>query len=560
MRRILIIGLILSGCFLKGYGTVVTIQDVSNAVRSFVASAFPTGNTYQIVEIVPVKNGTEITMYAVNLKPGGWVLVSGDDKTIPVLGYSVSGSFDGDVSPEEGVGEWIRHYSKTISDVAKDKSIKRDAHWDDNSGSYRLKSSAIAPVTPLIPVTWDQDNVWNAFCPEDESGPGGRAYVGCVGVCMAQAMSVYKYPAKATGDKTYYHDTYGTIIMHYDRESPYEWDSMSLNKADIFNSELLYHCAVSVSMDFGADGSSAQTKNVPTALSRYFKYFSGTRYVARYDNDSTWTSLLINELSAGRPVIYSGFPEDDSPGHAFDIDGVDTRGYFHLNWGWNGKYNAYYLINNLRPGTYSFNHNQGAVINIRPPVYCPTDLDLTKKNVKERMPAGTYVARLKITDEAPDNQYTFSLMGDSIGIGEYLPADFYLSNDTLRTSREFLYNEQNEFPLYIKVQDQFGHVYSEKFAISILENSIPSEISGNYDEKISIYPNPSSGKIYIEESGSAGGITSISLTDQQGRTVLYREYQEINMIHELDYPIPGLYFLRVNTRNGPPIIQKVIVF
>ncbi len=167
---------------------------------------------------------------------------------------------------------------------------------------------------------------------------------------MAQAMSYYKYPAQSTGDKTYYHSTYGTIVLHYDRESPYEWDSMSLNTPDLYNSKLLYHCAVSVGMDFGADGSSAQTKNVPSALVRYFKYFSGAKYVARYDNDTTWTNLLIDELSAGRPVIYSGFPEDDSPGHAFNIDGVDMRGYFHLNWGWNGKYNAYYLINNLTAG------------------------------------------------------------------------------------------------------------------------------------------------------------------------------------------------------------------
>jgi hypothetical protein len=560
MRRIFIIGLIISVCISQGYGKAVTIQDVRNAAQSFITSAFPAGKTYQIVEIIPMKNGTEIPMYAVNLKPGGWVLVSGDDKTIPVLGYSVSGSFDAAIPPEEGVGEWIKHYSKNIAGAAEDKSLRRDSRWDGNTGSFNLKSAAITPVAPLIPVTWDQDKNWNIFCPTDATGPGGHAYVGCVGVCMAQAMSYYKYPAQATGDKTYYHSTYGTIVLHYDRESPYEWDSMSLNTPNLYNSKLLYHCAVSVGMDFGADGSSAQTKNTASALVRYFKYFSGARYVARYDNDTTWTNLLIDELSAGRPLIYSGFPEDDSPGHAFNIDGVDMRGYFHLNWGWTGKYNAYYLINNLSPGTFSFNRNQGAVINLRPPVYCPTDLDLTKKTVKERMPVGTYVGRLKITDEAPDNQYTFTLTGDSIGIGEYLPADFYLSHDTLRTSREFLYNDQNESPLNIKVQDAFGHVYTEKFAISILENSIPSGISSNDDENFTVYPNPTSGKIYIQVPGSVRGTTSISLIDPQGRIVLKKEYQDENALHELDYSIPGLYFLQINPINSPPILKKVIVF
>jgi hypothetical protein len=560
MRRILFIGLIISVCISQGYGKAVTIQDVRNATQSFIASAFPAGKTYQIAEIFPMKNGTEIPLYAVNLKPGGWVLVSGDDKTIPVLGYSVSGSFDTAIPPEEGVGDWIKHYSRNIAGAALDKSLKRDSRWDGNPGSFILKSTAITPVAPLIPVTWDQDKNWNSYCPTDATGPGGHAYVGCVGVCMAQAMSYYKYPAQAAGDKTYYHSTYGTIVLHYDRESPYEWDSMSLNTPNLYNSKLLYHCAVSVGMNFGADGSSAQTKNVPTALVKYFKYFNGARYVARYDNDTTWTNLLIDELSAGRPVIYSGFPEDNTPGHAFDIDGVDLRGYFHLNWGWTGKYNAYYLINNLSPGTFSFNRNQGAVISLRPPVYCPTDLDLTKKTVKERVPVGTYVGRLKITDEAPDNQYTFTLTGDSIGIGEYLAADFYLSHDTLRTSREFLYSDQKEFPLYIKVQDEFGHVYAEKFTISILENSIPSGISSNYDENFTVYPNPTSGKIYIQVPALLRGTTSISLIDPQGRIVLSREYQDENTVHELDYPIPGLYFLQIKPVNSPPILKKIIVF
>jgi len=560
MRRIFIIGLIISVCISLGYGKAVTIQDVRNAAQLFVASAFPDGKTYQIVEIIPMKNGTGIPLYAVNLKPGGWVLVSGDDNTIPVLGYSFSGSFNTAIPSGEGVRDWIKYFSKNISDAAQDKSLKRDTRWDGSPGSFTLRSTAITSVPPFIPVTWDQGKNWNTYCPIDAAGPGGHAYVGCVGVCMAQAISYYKYPMQPTGNKTYYHSTYGSIILHYDQESPYKWDFMSPNVPDKYNSKLLYHCAVSVSMDFGADGSSAQTKNVPAALVKYFKYFSGARYVTRFDNDTTWTNLLINELIYRRPIIYSGFPEDDSPGHAFNIDGVDIRGYFHLNWGWTGQYNGYYLINNLRPGTFSFNRDQGAVINLRPPVYCPTDLDLTKKTVKEGMPGGTYVGRLKITDEAPDNQYTITLMGDSIGIGEYLPADFYLSHDTLRTSREFLYNDPKEFPLYIKVQDEFGNAFTEKFAISILENSIPSGISSNDDENVTVYPNPTSGKFYIQVPGSVRGTTSINLINPQGRIVLNREYHDENTIHEMDYPNPGLYFLQIKTDKEIPVLKKIVVY
>ncbi len=176
------------------------------------------------------------------------------------------------------------------------------------------------------------------------------------------------------------------------------------------------------------------------------------------------------------------------------------------------------------------------------------------------MPAGTYVGRLKITDEAPDNQYTFTLMGDSTTTGEYLPSDFYLSNDTLRTSREFLYNDEKEIPLYIKVQDDLGNVYLEKFAISIIQNSIPSEISGNKEENVVVYPNPAPGKFYVEVPGTDRGNVVISLLDEQGRIIFNREYGSGNTIFELEYPYAGLYFIRVKPENGLPVLKKIVIY
>ena len=39
-------------------------------------------------------------------------------------------------------------------------------------------------------------------------------------------------------------------------------------------------------------------------------------------------------------------------GHAFIIDGYEVKGstgYFHVNWGWNGQSDDYYLISVLKP-------------------------------------------------------------------------------------------------------------------------------------------------------------------------------------------------------------------
>jgi hypothetical protein len=556
VRRVFVIGLVVFLWICQVAGIPVTQQDIQTVAKDFIASVFPYGTHFEISQVIPIHNGSNVAMYIVNLKPEGWMMLSGDDKATPVLGYSASGSFEKDYSEQGEVGYWMNFYSRTMEEVIRDRKLVRNVLWNGSPGYWQLKSTAVTAVEPMISVTWDQGKSWNILCPSDENGPGGHVYVGCVGVSMAQAMSFYHYPLQGTGSRTYYQSPYGTIIVHYDRESPYQWDSMALEAPDKYNAKLLYHCAVSVGMDFGADGSSAQTKNIPTALSKYFKYFSGAKYVERYASDSTWTALLAAELTAGRPLIYSGFPPDNTVGHAFNIDGIDSRGYFHLNWGWNGKYNGYFLINNLRPGTNNFTENQGAVVNIRPPVYCPTDLDLTKKSIKEGMPASTYVGMLKITDEAKDNVYVIQVKEDSVEEDTVLSPDFYISNDSLKSSKVFLYDTKSEFTIYIRVQDQFGHSYQEKFTISILKDA-PTAIADINESGIEVYPNPSSGLVNIKNPYS--GRFTVDITDQWGRLVSHLESEGTAKILQFNPQVQGLYFFRITPENGIPVTRKLII-
>ena len=64
-----------------------------------------------------------------------------------------------------------------------------------------------------------------------------------------------------------------------------------------------------------------------------------------YD-DVFWVDMVKNELDEGRPLIYKGYTQDLGAGHAFVVNGYDED-FFHLNWGWSGSYNGWYLINNL---------------------------------------------------------------------------------------------------------------------------------------------------------------------------------------------------------------------
>ena len=152
------------------------------------------------------------------------------------------------------------------------------------------------------------------FCPEDEEGPGGHAYVGCVAVAMAQAMSVFEYPVQAQGVKDYVHPDYGSLAVNYDLAAPYEWGQMSASSADEYNAILLYHCAVAVEMDFGPDGSGAYVRDANAAMKRYFGYPQSMSFEDRFADSEEWVDALVNELEAGRPIIYRGNPGDGTAG------------------------------------------------------------------------------------------------------------------------------------------------------------------------------------------------------------------------------------------------------
>lgn len=83
-----------------------------------------------------------------------------------------------------------------------------------------------------------------------------------------------------------------------------------------------------------------------------------------------WMSLLYQELAAGRPVYYAG--SSNSGGHAFVVDGY-RDGYFHVNWGWGGLSDGYFLISVLDPdqqgiggSTAGYNSAQEAIVGIAP--------------------------------------------------------------------------------------------------------------------------------------------------------------------------------------------------
>jgi hypothetical protein len=75
--------------------------------------------------------------------------------------------------------------------------------------------------------------------------------------------------------------------------------------------------------------------------------------------------MLRYEIESSRPVFYAGYTADGS-GHAFVLDGVDDNDYFHVNWGWGGLCDGFFLIDNLTLQEYLFDTQHWAVLGMHP--------------------------------------------------------------------------------------------------------------------------------------------------------------------------------------------------
>ena len=97
----------------------------------------------------------------------------------------------------------------------------------------------------------------------------------------------------------------------------------------------------------------------------WFDMYATTLAPDAYNFDDVfWVDVVKTDLDQGRPLVYKGYTSDYSAGHAFVVDGYDGD-YFHLNWGWSGSYNGWYLLSNLSPGGYTFSTWQGVTVDRR---------------------------------------------------------------------------------------------------------------------------------------------------------------------------------------------------
>ena len=322
----------------------------------------------------------------------GFVMVSAEDAVKPVLAFSDEAQFVPEkMSPS---AQYMLNGYKSQIEAVKAAKMEASAavleNWNKLNGTstqHSTERTTSVVIHPLLgSLIWDQSPYYNDSCPNDPTG-GGRSVTGCVATATAQVMRFWKWPASGVGSHSYTsytrHFACAASFAH-----TYNWSGMPVAIAGHNSSiaQLMWDVGVAVDMDYSATGSGAYVISASTSTPPYCAQYALTHFF-RYDatvikglaraaySDDDWLTLIKNDLTAGLPVIYSGFGSDG--GHCWVLDGYDdTLGtnYFHANWGWSGSGpNGYSSVDNMNPpalgtggGAGGFINDQAAIFGVKP--------------------------------------------------------------------------------------------------------------------------------------------------------------------------------------------------
>ncbi|WP_289744487.1 C10 family peptidase [uncultured Duncaniella sp.] len=265
--------------------------------------------------------------------PGhGFVIISGDDRTPRLLGYSDTGTFDADNIPPQ-LADLLNQYAEQISSITAGET---HPSWNTPARAAGSQNGIL-----LETANWGQGEPYNSLTPEFD---GQHAPTGCVATAMAIVMKYHNWP------------------------EGYNWSEMPVADVSADNSaeiaRLMKDAGEAVFMEYGPWESGANVNWIGHKLQQDFKYSPDCQFItAQNFAADEWTAMLDSNLDNGTPVIYNG---SGSGNHAFIIDGRQS-GNYHINWGWDGLCNGYFALDALCPDSGSdYSNNQGMVINIAP--------------------------------------------------------------------------------------------------------------------------------------------------------------------------------------------------
>lgn len=294
----------------------------------------------------------------------GFVIVAADKRICPIIGYSEEYPICSAETLPENMQNWFILIDAEIKNICN-SDLPQHPEW----GMTKTRSDQTGKV--IKTATWSQAEPYNRQCPMDGEN---RSLTGCTATATGIIMYYHRWPESAWGiAPAFQTSTNNIMVPERDINHKYEWSNMLMGyPADSYTetqadavATLLADIGHVYQADYGYAGTGA-LPNIPW-LVQNFGYSPGTNYLSRNTlSKQSWDTLMRNEIDHNRPILFSGYDSNMQYGHAFVVDGYDSDNFFHVNWGWEGFYNGFYRLEDLRPDIYEFSYGQWILVGFEP--------------------------------------------------------------------------------------------------------------------------------------------------------------------------------------------------
>lgn len=327
---------------------VITVQEAKTVSKNFITAVSPTtaiSESDLILKQTVRDENNEPLYYVFDIREGGFIIVSATDAATPVLGYSLENKFDANAC-----SYLLNCYKADIAQAKATNNVETVKEWEflRNYTRTRIDTTIYIDreVKPLLTSTWNQVTYYNNYCPAQADAIqnqinldcDGHVPAGCVAADMAVIMHYYRYPEYGVGGVGY-------RPIHYEVNADneitdtivYPWQVQSFNVMHDYNympnsidaytgevAKLMWHAGISVQMDYGPDGSGAQSADALTAMKNSWGYERTAQMYNRSDYSNVrWCDSITKEIDMMRPIYYSA--SNSGGGHAFMFDGYQMR-------------------------------------------------------------------------------------------------------------------------------------------------------------------------------------------------------------------------------------------
>ncbi len=252
---------------------------------------------------------TELLVYQSANK--GFIILAPSSNDFQVIGYSSNSTFEKDNLPIQLKG-LIAMYESTPT---------------THLSGIKTAENATIVVEPLL-------NTAGIHLNQFYHAEVGNCPTGCVATAMAQILAYHKYPDHGKGSKCYTAGSYGQQCADFEN-TWYNWTNPTNADYELLSK----HIGVAVEMGYCSDKKTAGS--IPLK-SNYYSVLQENFRMHTYPYTSTPNEYVFTELDQKRPVYLEIWGD---PGHALVADGYDSNNFLHLNFGWGGTYDGFYLMN-----------------------------------------------------------------------------------------------------------------------------------------------------------------------------------------------------------------------